>query len=624
MRFLVISIMLLWVLIPIGAWGAAGYEPARRILIGGPSGTEPPIELIIPGDLYSFKISTLGGTPKRIVPGFFSDDSLMDFIVHDGATASLLFGAEVFNCSWPTASVVSDVCGYRATGDSRHRNLAVTNGSGLHTWAYGSGGLISSVPVGTAAWAGARSLQAGRLDGGPSTDVVAISSTNQILVMTDIESAPATELSFPVGGNPVDLVLLDWTGDGTQEIVVRTGSGLHIFEPDGTLVDRIRGYHPEGAITRLQVNGHSDWIAWVTRGPMGANEFLVLLNQSIPGMTHWLGVPSTGAITAGDISGDGLPDLVLRRGDDGDVMLLVYTGTGYAPSDPDFTQTIPGRPGDGADGKPLLVDLDGDDDLDIFWGIDHGERIRMIRSSIKDDSSLSPDLLEVRFDLEDTTGKAYLKFLFRNAALPPDGFTHLQCVVFRKSSPNGLTSPTPQGKYLVPVVADPPPSPGTVGMPPNPPTPVPPTSGPGGGQQQHPNPVDPVPVPRGGGGPVRSPYPVWQLELEESELEFDAIYAVVLRYVTVTGPDALPVIVDSSPTRVLLFTPETYADMGRQGPIDYLLGLSQSPEWFAATPDVAPVPGQEHDLLSVGTLITSKPVPDLGDDEEPDFKASSQ
>lgn len=578
----------------------AGYTegPPPTEIPGGPPVVD--LDLIVPGDIYHMGTTPIGGSIKRIVPGFMSSDSLMDFMIHDGSSAALLFGAEVFSCSWHAPAPVLDLAGYRVEGEMRNSHLAVVSSTGLSSWTYDSEGAVASTPLGSSAWAGARSLQTGLCDAGALADVVGISSTDQILVLSDAETSPTTELAFSCPSTPVDLILVDWDVDGLEEIVVRAANGLHIFEADGTPVTYIRGFHPEGALTKVPVVGGSDWIAWVTRGPTGATELLVLLNSQAAGMTFVLGTPQTEAISAGDLDADGFPDLALRQGSDGDLLLLRHTGTGYAPDDPNYAQLIPGVAGDGATGKPLFVDLDGDGDLDLFWGVSGGSWMRSLRSSVIDDAQFSPDLGETRFDLDDTTGQAYLKFLFSNGETIPEGLTHLQCTIFRKNSIQGTTSSVPTGTLTVPIQL----------------APAPPPETPGQQGMTNPNPV--------GGGGVSSPYDPWQVPLVETNLDFPAIYAVVLRYVALETQGTESVVVESSPSRVLLFTTETQFDLGTQPTLDYLSSMSQSQNWFGVTADVPPPPpGTALDLASVGTLITTKPVPDLEDDEEPDFSSSA-
>lgn len=593
-------------------WVSVSSNAAYRQITMDPNTfpPDPPIDLIVDGDLHDIEISPLSSNARRIVPGFFSKDGLLDLMVHDGSSAALLYGAEIFSCSWHASFNFSDVCGYRSPVEERVRRLAVATDTGLRTWAYGTGGVVTSVPVGTSAWVNAHSLEAGNCFSSPEIDVVGISTTGQILVLQDISSEPTTDQSFSCPSPPLELVLVDWDSDGLQEIAVRAEAGLYIYEADGTLITSFGGYHPQGALAKVQL-ATMQALVWVTPGPLAGFEFLTLLMNGAPPVLYQLGVPQTESIAGGDLNGDGFVDLVLRQGGAGDLLLLLNTGTGFLPDDPNYSQVIPGVPGDGAQGKPLFVDIEQDGDLDLMWGVAGGSKLRMIRSAIVDDAEFSPDLREVRFDLDGTTGQAYLKFEFFNADSIPDGYTHLHVSVFRKESPTGETASTAQGSFLHEIVVpDPPASP-----------PIPPGGNPNPGNPTQIN----LPEPWGGGGSGGnpSPYPSWQVFLEETTLEFPAIYAVVLRYVTVADTDTGSEVVSSAPARVLLFTPEL-EDGTQQPSLEYLLELSQSEVWFLAIPDVATPPaGHEVDLIAVGTLITTKPIPDLKDDEEPDFGTGS-
>ncbi|MGE3165609.1 MAG: FG-GAP repeat domain-containing protein [Planctomycetota bacterium] len=565
----------------------------------------PAIDLIFPGYFSEVPVTSVGGVPDRLVPGQLTDDALLDVVVHNGSAAGLLYGADVFANSWSITSPVTDVVAYTPETGSVDC-LIVATATGLESWTYRPDGTVASTSLGSGAWIGAHSLQVGDFDGTGSTDLAGVSAAGDVIVLHDVESDPAgTELVFPVLTGAIELALVDLDDDGLDEIAVRTSAaGMCLYDSSGAFILKVRGYHPHGALTAIRKSG-PDGLAWIALDMAGTNEALLVWDGFVL-HTVPMGIPATSAIAAGDIDGDGAADLALRRGSAGDLLILLHDGVSYDPNDPDFAQLIPGVTGDGATGIPLFVDLDRDGDTDLLWGANGGSRLRSIRSGAIEEINQAPNV-GVVFDQDDPLSPSYLLIHLANGTSVPANATHLQVSLFRKHAISAATDSEAYASLLLPFTPD--------ASAPTPPPPTPPTQVPG-------NPTS-FPNPGGGGSPP-SPYPSWTVPLVETTEEFPAIYAIVVRYVEAVTVGSETVVVESGPARVLLFTSQDQVHQGSGGPLDYILSQVATVLWYGTAPNEVLPPGFEGELSSTGTVIETKPIPDLPDDEKPDFLSTSQ
>ncbi len=592
---------------PVSTSSGSGSSPP------GPDPTPDPddIELIVPGRLDTLPVSSLGAVPKRIVSGQFTDDTLLDLMLTDGSSEALIYGVDVFGNTWANTFPIEDVAAYPVAGEMQDRLLVVTS-AGLESWVYDPEGTVIRTGLGSSAWSSARSLAVGNLGGGGAPDLAGLSATGEVLVLMDIPTYPESEVAFSPDSFPYELVVLDWDHDGVDEIVARTERGLRIHEADGGFVDSIRSFHPEGAMAPLRLYG-ADGLAWVTRNRSGGEESLVLLSSVALPQACLLGPAGTGAMAAGDLNGDGLQDLAIRRGDEGEVLLLVNGGDSFDPTTEESAQVLEGKPGDGADGQPCFVDLDRDGDLDLVWGFLGGAGLTVLRSSVVVEAEQAPGLVEVRFDVDEDGGQAYFRLRFNDGDWIPEHLTHLQATLFRQGSPQDPTEVLAHDTLLTPI------APLLQGElePGGPSLPLP-GSSPGAPSQGI---LPGSPEGGGGNGGVESPYPDWLVTLDETDKSFPALYFLVVRYVQVVG-SGTPTIVETAPARIHGFTTETSDDVGTGGSLDYLLSIGDSQGWFTALPDVFLEEGQEAELEAVGTLIEVKPVPKIEDNEKPEFSGS--
>lgn len=563
----------------------------------------PGIQLIFPGIIGAFAIPPVVGIPERILAGRFTADDFVDVVLHDGSEAQLVSGIDVWASGGSATIAASALASYRPEGAERDV-LIGCDAAGLVRWTFATGSIVAE-PLGHPAWAGATSIAIGSLGGGPAADLAGVSAGGEILVLLDFGTATPVQSSFATLSVPLEVLLLDWDGEGADEIAVRASLGVRIHTAAGALVIKFRGYHPVGAFTRVEGPEGTNRIAWATVDPSATAEFLALLWAGGSPLVTPIGAAGTSAIASADFDADGLPDLALRRGAAGDVLLLLGAPEGYDPADPDRAQTIPGIAGDGPFGTPCPIDLEGDGDSDLLWGAAGGAELHVIRSGAIDSTLASPSFGYVRFDVDDQTLGAYLAFEFMNGSQVPAGITHLQAALFRKPSAGEPTDPTPLATLLLPFAATPPPG--------------------GGGGEPPSMPIDwggaglglatPIPFPQPGSG-VLSPYPRWEVPLPETGTSFPSIHSIVMRYVEV---DAQGAVIGGGPARVFLFTPETESELGEGGTLDSILSWGGVLSWWSTIEDIEIPPGIEPEFSSTGTLIETKPIPDVPPDEEPSF-----
>lgn len=286
----------------------------------------------------------------------------------------------------PVAMISSDL-----NGDGRPDLVALDNSDSI----YVTPGVAPALAVpyltrarqGFAAGSGPRGLAAADVNGDGRPDLVTANvSSNDLSVLMSATPAGAGDAGFDapqslaVGNGPQSVAFSDLNGDGRPDLVAGNFSGgsvsvlLNTTTP-GARAPSFAPQHPLAAgvsprsVVPTDVNG--DGRPDLVVANVNANTATVLINQTAPGAT----VPffaagqnfATGAgpfaVAAGDLNGDGRPDLIVANRDAATVSVLLNTtlpggSPSFAPQQAFATQTGPNAAAVAdvnGDGRPDLV-----------------------------------------------------------------------------------------------------------------------------------------------------------------------------------------------------------------------------------------------------------------------------
>ncbi|MBN1420087.1 MAG: VCBS repeat-containing protein [Planctomycetes bacterium] len=214
-------------------------------------------------------------------------------------------------------------------------------------------------------WTQISSFRAVDLNGDGVSEILASSRAPEVRVVR--RSADGVLISEVLGATQVNVILPeDLDGDGAPDIVAGTDAGFQIYYNDGegTLlppfeIPLARGVPwRSAAVADLDGDGHLDLAARQSEGVS------VVYGKEGGRFESFIQVPTPGsgtlAVRIRDLSGDGLPDLVMRR--EWASPLLVAVARGGGDFDPAISLEL------GLEGKVEIfqaLDLDGDGKMDL-------------------------------------------------------------------------------------------------------------------------------------------------------------------------------------------------------------------------------------------------------------------
>jgi hypothetical protein len=290
-----------------------------------------------------------GATPKSIIIGDFNLDGTPDIATaNNGSGLSVILGngAGGFNPFFnvPGIGVSSEsvvIRDFNLDGkldaivpNSTQNALGVARGNGLSSVFNNASSIMFVV--------GAQSIAAGDLNLDGKLDVAVAQNTNVVSVFINrsttsniIFDPPVT---YNVTGNPVFVVIEDFTQDGKPDIATanRDGGTVALLPNDGS-----GGFIPPnyytvspGSPQALAVGDfNSDSLPDLAVAKSGANSVTILRNNHntgggfIPEASISVG-NNPMSIATGDLNADGKPDLVTANKDSNDVSALLGTGAG--------------------------------------------------------------------------------------------------------------------------------------------------------------------------------------------------------------------------------------------------------------------------------------------------------
>ena len=220
-------------------------------------------------------------------------------------------------------------------------SVMLGNGHGRYVPAPGSPFDVEAIPYGVAI---------GEFNGDGAADIVAVSSgTGYVTVLLGDGGGgftPSPAGPIYAGSFPQEVSIADVDEDGVQDLAIPTYYGIAVLLGDGAggFAQAVSSPFPAGgapfdvAVGDYNGDGHSD----LASADSNSNQVTVLVGDgtgdfaAAPGSPHPVGsVP--GAIEAGDLNGDDVPDLAVADYFSGAFTILLADGDG------DFTEA-PGSP----------------------------------------------------------------------------------------------------------------------------------------------------------------------------------------------------------------------------------------------------------------------------------------
>ncbi len=605
-----------------GTSGPGGVNP------GGNGGSDyfpdPPLIPVIFNGLYKeFAVEPTLGVAQQVIAGDFDGDTLSDLWLLQGGTLELLTSVDILAIGHAATIQASAAVAVRRWNSDRDE-LIWSGAGGLNLSVFEDDQSLSTRYLGHPEWDGATELKLCSLGGTAAHDLVGLAPNGSILVLLDVLTVAPLGWSFQTSGAPRELEVLNWDAKGHQEVAVRTSEGVIVHDPltGHTLA---RGGNRTGA-GAMAVGRHpffGDVLFWVTRDFAGTAEILVIASKTLGPIFKTIRYldgphdPGIGSITAADLDGDDIPELAMRCGHDGEVLLLrsghqdLYPDVAVDTGEP-YYQELKGFPGDGNQGEVLFTDLDRDGDLDLVWNCEDGETMRLITCRAINENRLAPKFERIFFDEHAVEGHKFLRILLLNAEeVDPEPGLKLQGMLFRKE--DALA----QFDSAIPVATITYPYKDGIGLGSSPIDQIPisvPDDLPDGMMRY---PFDDEFIPRPS---WETPYPAWEIPLVETDWVFPAVYWLMVRYIkTERGPNG-DQIVESYPAQAFYFTGEGADQLGTGGSLDILLSQKDWTSFTLAGP-VHP-PNQEDELSSAPTIIDGGKGGDkeLPKDADPGFK----
>lgn len=608
---------------PVPPFPPGGVNP------GGNGGSEyfpdPPLIPVIFNGLYKeFAVEPTLGVAQQVIAGDFDGDTLSDLWLLHGGTLELLTSVDILAIGHTVTIQASAAVAVRRWNSDRDE-LIWSGAGGLNLSTFEDDGSLTTRFLGHPEWDGATELKLCSLGGTAARDLVGLAPNGSILVLLDVLTVASLGWSFQTSGAPRELEVLNWDAKGHQEVAVRTSEGVIVHDPlTGHALARGGNRTDVGAMAVGRHPIFGDVLFWVTRDFAGTAEILVIASKTLGPIFKTIRYldgphdPGIGSITAADLDGDDIPELAMRCGHDGKVLLLksghqdLYPDVAVDTLEP-YYQELDGFPGDGNQGEVLFTDLDRDGDLDLVWNCEDGESMRLITCREINEIRYAPMFERIFFDEHVTDGHKFIRILFLNAEeVDPEPGLKLQGMLFRKQDALArFDSATPVATVSYPYKQG-----GGFGASPIDQIPISVPADVADNMIRYPF-DDYIPRPS-----WETPYPAWEIPLIETEWVFPAVYWLMVRYIRTERGSHGDQVVESYPAQAFYFTAEGVDELGTGGSLDILLSQKDWTNFTLAGP-VHP-PNQEDELSSAPTVIDGGKGGDkeLPKDADPGFKGS--
>jgi trimeric autotransporter adhesin len=335
------------------------------------------------------------GSVRSLAAADFNGDGFLDVVIRSftGVTVALASPSGVFGpgMSYDTGYGPSDV----AIADVNHDgvlDLVVVN-QGANTVSLllgtGLGTFVPAVTVSTAVSSPSVVLVQD-VNGDNNPDIIVANGQSQsiVLLLGDGHGGFTTGSSFPIPGNPVALASADFTGDGVADLVVGVDNNgtrsLAIFQGSpggGFSLVRFFPFSWTGPIVVADLNGDGRPDI-VTVGSNGATVLFGRAGAVFDPAVAFLAGPndSPGPLPTGiavaDVTGDGVPDLIVGLGTSGPSPLSSQIAVLEGDVSGSFAQP-PGFDVGFFGGRIVSSDLNRDGHMDLLVAADNGVSVSL-------------------------------------------------------------------------------------------------------------------------------------------------------------------------------------------------------------------------------------------------------
>lgn len=396
----------------------------------------------------------------RSVAGRFNDDPRSDVAVLRDDTPLLFVNPSQWDASLRLPTSALDLACYPNTGTHGFDELLLVGPSGLRGWTRRSDTdsydvrAIGRDPI----WSTIGELHVAEIDGLHGPDIVGLSLDGLQLVIlrsndTGFENEAVVTLAAPASTVAVARLRpseLPW-------FVTAGPSGLFVYRGTGEVVASFPQV-VDGWLERFRVTPDEPAVAWIGKNVHGTDELRILRDNEIEGPFDF-GPLQVGAATLGDLDFDGDDDLVVSRADENGLVWIeniqgsIEGGRVRRHWNGSALPFVP------SSAVPVLADLDGDRDLDVFYPIQSVERIVVVRNTKRNGWAEAPRLAgPVLFNLLSSSPQAQvlkgiLQIRLRDGAYVPVGATHVELMMWRKpdlGTPT-IATPEPDHRFRFPV-----------------------------------------------------------------------------------------------------------------------------------------------------------------------------
>ncbi len=424
--------------------------PTRAQTAGGPFtfGTQQ-APVFDPGDEMRLALPTSSGARTRSIVGDFTGDARVDAILLDGSELLMLSGVAVWNDCHHSSIVANDVALAPPLSVPGPDTVVVASSAGIERFHDWDGSTFARTSLGGAEWDGAVRVLVD--DAAPR--VVGIAADRQNLLVLDDPFGSGSTTSIPLNSTMLDLVLLDWDGDGDRDVATIATGGLFVFEADGTLKFSAPGGVGTAVMAAFEQPGAAgSRLAAVVTWPGGTEQFLHVIDRTAVDAVMPLGSSEVHGLETRDVDADGAEDLFLVHRVSYDGVLFFNQSDGTQPVNGGTTfsfasgQLVPlgpsGTPGPGQSINPSLEDIDLDGDVDLMLFVDQDEELLLQMNNGEDVSNAQFTVGNRNtYTLNTITQRGELRLdALEPQVKVPSGATHLEVSLYELPTASGIAT----------------------------------------------------------------------------------------------------------------------------------------------------------------------------------------
>ena len=400
--------------------------------------------------------------------GQFTPGARLDVVQLDGARAVILAEPDLGFAPTALPQPVNDVATLRAGAPTGRDAVALVSAAGLELcWYDDASAGLAFLSVAAGPWAGAGTVRTADIDASGRDDVVGV-KPDGVSVLTRLAGptwgcfvgGPGFQTQAPVN----ELVLLQWDADIDLEIAVLTDLGVEVFDLDGTSLRQFSAALPGGALCRIgQQSAARDRLVWITQFAPPAQQLLMTLSPLGVDDLVDLGALDAFAAVPTDYDNDGDDDVLISHRYSYDLLWIENQRSPSSPAGPSFVQD-PGQmkvfqvgstaqvaPENGA--TPVVADLDGDGDDDVFFAGERTDDVTVFRGEAVCEDDLRAEIVAGVFTIDWVAAHGILDLTITDPVTTLPGATHLQVDLWRQADINAVIDPIAISRQELPMPA---------------------------------------------------------------------------------------------------------------------------------------------------------------------------